>query len=233
MSQTVTVNATPGFNDPGLNTNVTTEPFDPAKFGKPDASLADDKNKPVDPPADPPADPPKPNEPPKGIDTAKYTQEFTKDGKLSDASYQELSDKGIPKEMVDAYIQGLQAKATNERGELLKEVGGDDGYNKLIEWAAQGLTKEEIEQYDSAVSSNDPKQIKLAVSWLKATHQSRVGREPSLVNGGKPSGTVPFSNEMEAVRFMGDERYGKDSVYTKSVDERLQASPGLFGIRVS
>jgi|688.fasta_scaffold01478_18 hypothetical protein len=167
---------------------------------------------------------------PKTHDLSKFSEEWAEKGELSETSYEELQKLGYPKEFVDTYIEGFQALQDRQVGEVYKTVGGEDNYKSMIEWASNSLSKEEVDAYDSMVTSEDSTQAKLAVKGLWSQYVAANGKQPKLIGGsqgGASSSTSPFRSTAEVVKAMSDPRYANDSAYRKDVEKRLEISDVL------
>jgi uncharacterized membrane protein len=152
-----------------------------------------------------------------------FSQEFFTNGKLSDESYGELSKMGFSKPIVDQFIAGQQAVMAREEQAVYDSVGGKDTYVEMIQWAGQSLSKEEIEAYNSALSSGNQAHMQFAVKGLQARFAAN-NREPSLkTTGGKalPSG---FRSVTEVVAAMSDPKYKTDPAYRADVERKLANS---------
>lgn len=170
-------------------------------------------------------DAPKPEELPKPFQ--KFSDEFSKEGKLSEESYKELAEKHqLTKEQVDLYIRGVQATQKEYFDSVYSETGGEEGFQKLAEWANANVPKEELAAVDKALASGDKTQAALAVRALNARFQAENGKEPNLLGGETkgPSGVKAFKSTAEVVQAMSDPRYAKDSAYRDEVDARLAIS---------
>jgi hypothetical protein len=167
-----------------------------------------------------------------GVDVKAFSEEFAKDGKLSQASYDALEKAGFSKAVVDTYIRGQQAAAadssfaTAEIASVMQIAGGEEGYKALGEWAVQNVPQAELEAYNAIMDKGDKATVSMAVAGLKARMDAATGSEPRVhIGGGKaPAADVYRSNE-EMVAAMKDPRYGKDPAYTKDVEQKVMRSP--------
>lgn len=151
----------------------------------------------------------------------KYSTEFAEKGQLSDDSYKELASKGIPKEMVDAYIEGQKLRQTYGQDQVLSSVGGREAFQAMSEWAAMNLTDSELKGYNEQVNQS-VESAAIALQWLKTKYEGAVGKAPKLVTGRHaPQQSNGFRSKEEAYTAMRDKRYGKDAAYTADVAERL------------
>lgn len=164
----------------------------------------------------------------KGIDFDGLTQEFSAKGQLSDESYKELADKGIPKEAVDAYIQGQMALAEKYQNDVLSSIGGQEAYKEITDWAKTNLTPGQLQAYNEAVASKNMDTVNLAVQGLKAQYDRANGVAPKrqLMGGTNSSGEAikPFMSRAQYVDAIKDARYERDPAYRAEVVERLQRS---------
>jgi hypothetical protein len=161
----------------------------------------------------------------KGLDYQKYVTEFLDKGQLSDDSYKELTDKGIPKEMVDAYVAGQVAQASAFENEIKTSVGGAEKFNEMSTWASKNLTPGELSAYNAAVDSGNADQIKLAVAGINAKFTAAVGSDPQLLGGSttSASGDV-FRDQAEMKEAMRDPRYKTSEAYRQEVRAKLGRS---------
>lgn len=164
----------------------------------------------------------------KGIDFDALTQEYNSLGGLTPKSYEALEKAGIPKETVDAYVQGQYALAEKFEGEAMDMVGGRETYKEMAEWARTNMTPGQLQAYNNAVASRDPDVIKFAVGALKAQYESANGYSPKrqLMGSTNSSGEVvkPFMSRTQYVDAIKDARYERDPAYRAEVVERLQRS---------
>jgi hypothetical protein len=158
----------------------------------------------------------------KGLNLSDFSTEFAQAGTLSEASYQKLEAAGIPKPMVDAYIAGQQALATQVRAQGLEAAGGEEQFNAMAAWARNGLTPGELQAYNDAVTSGTVDQAKLAITGLRARYEAANGREPQLLGGNNANaGNGGYGSTAEMVRDMSDPRYSKDEAFRKQVEAKL------------
>jgi hypothetical protein len=160
------------------------------------------------------------------FDLEKFSQEFAQSGELSEDSFTELENMGLPREMVQQYLEGQKAlQATRER-EVMQRVGGSDAYQQMVQWAAKNLSKEEQATYDQMVNSGDINTVNLAVDGLHARYNSGGGDRirPGSTGGTTSGGVTPFKSMRELVQAQKDPRYKKDPAYQREIADRLRAS---------
>jgi len=165
-------------------------------------------------------------ETPKGepVSFTKFADEFETGGALSDDSFTELEGMGYPREMVETYIKGMQSGATADVAAVMDVAGGEEGYAELTDWAKQSLDTKELELYNNMVDGGT-ENAKMAVEWLASKREAAEGSEPSLLQGRASAASKDeFRSTAQVVAAMKDPRYGKDSAYTKDVEEKLGRS---------
>ena len=160
-----------------------------------------------------------------GLNMDSLAEEYAKDGKLADGSYESLQKAGIPKDYVDRFIAGQQAIADQQSSTVKDMVGGTQAYDTMSEWAGQNLSETEKTAYNSAVNSKDLEAVKLAVVGLKARYSQATGSEPKLVEGkSSASGEQGFQSWAQVTQAMSDPRYAKDPAYQTEVKNKLANS---------
>lgn len=160
-----------------------------------------------------------------------YTEEFNKNGDLSDESIKAIASMGIPEELVRAYVDGQKAVYDKNIASVVSVVGGQEKYSAMLEWAGDSLPDDEIEAFNSIIDSGNMTTIKMAVQGLKARYEQSNGSAGRLIQGettGSSGGA--FRSVAEIVAAMKDPRYAKDPAYRSDVEKRVALSNAL-GVR--
>jgi hypothetical protein len=153
-------------------------------------------------------------------------------GTLEAGDYEQLAEAGFNRDMVDAYLSGLQYKQTQDTALSVKEVasikeslGGEAEYNKMIEWAASNLSADEVEGFNQIINTQPMAAVKMAIAGLHARYSAVEGREPKLIGGRAPKGsTDKFESTAQLVAAMSDPKYSTDPAYQRKVQEKLSRS---------
>jgi hypothetical protein len=153
-------------------------------------------------------------------------------GTLEAGDYEQLAEAGFNRDMVDAYLSGLQYKQTQDTALSVKEVasikqslGGEAEYNKMIEWAAANLSADEVEGFNQIINTQPMAAVKMAITGLHARYSAVEGREPKLIGGRAPKGsTDKFESTAQLVAAMSDPKYSTDPAYQRKVQEKLSRS---------
>ena len=149
---------------------------------------------------------------------------FENDGVISEETYKNLAEVGLPKELVDSYAAGQQALMQSEEGSI--KAVADGNWDQMAEWASNNLTPEEINTFDDIVQNGTVDQAKLAAKGLYAQYKAENGVAPRLTQGSVTgSATMPFKSNQELARAMSDPRYKSgDKAYHEEIDRRIAVS---------
>jgi len=149
---------------------------------------------------------------------------FENDGVISEETYKNLAEAGLPKELVDSYAAGQQALQQSEEGNI--KAAADGNWDQMAEWAANNLSPEEVNTFDDIVQNGTVDQARLATKGLYAQYKAENGVSPKLVQGAvSGSSSMPFKSNQELARAMSDPRYKSgDKSYHEEIDRRIAAS---------
>tara|TARA_R100000781_G_scaffold110636_1_gene76214 strand:- start:3959 stop:4846 length:888 start_codon:yes stop_codon:yes gene_type:complete len=145
----------------------------------------------------------------------------------------------VPRQVVENYVsksQGAPAEKTSELteadgAELKAEIGGEDAFNQLADWARKTLDPEVIKEFDAAVESNNKETIRWALRALRAERNSPdTVVEPKLYGGGDAPAESKFESQQQVLDAMnkrnerGQRIYDIDPAYQEKVKEMLYRS---------
>lgn len=154
-----------------------------------------------------------------------YSKEYFEKGQLSKESYAKLTQMGYPKAIVDAYINGQIAISNQGTQQLMGEIGGEQGFKEMHDWATENLSQDEIDSYNALLETGDQRQANFAVKGMYARYKSSMGKQPKLISGTQSEGsTKTFRSVAEITKAMSDPRYKNDPAYRKDVERRLATS---------
>lgn len=152
-----------------------------------------------------------------------------------------VNQGGLPREVVETYLQGVKPAATpapaQQQGEGLTEadaadlkalVGGEQKFQQLSQWAVANLEPQELADYNAAVDSGNKGAARFALKQL----QVRAGSsgEPKLISGGSPITADVFDSDRQALdaRSKQDANgryvYDTDPKYRQWYDKTLSRS---------
>lgn len=161
-----------------------------------------------------------------GLDFNALSAEFAANGELSADSYKALHEKsGIPREIVDQFINGQVAAQQIAREEVHKIVGGGDNYQQLVTWAKDNLSPVEIAAFNKIAGGADLTATKIAVQGLKSRYDAAFGSEPNLISDNLASnGAVGYRSKAEMTKDMADPRYASDPAFRQDVMNKLRVT---------
>ena len=163
------------------------------------------------------------------------------EGSITEDMYKELEGAGLSRASIDSYLAGRAAESgytTSEQeaadltdkaiSDIKDFAGGEDSYDKMVQWASQNLDKNYISAFDDIIGSGSVDAIKLAVAGLRSEYQNSNGYEGQMYTGKAPkTNNDVFRSQAELVAAMGDRRYDNDPAYRQDVIEKLQRSDNL------
>lgn len=159
-----------------------------------------------------------------GLSLEDVQREFDENGELSEETYKALQEKaGFPRELVESYVAGLQARVDRLTTAAFDAAGGEDVLKTMTEWAADNADEVFIEGFNAAVQSQDPKKVKKAVESLKKLYDREAPKEPQQI-AGEPLATdgSVYKSDEERSKDMDDPRYETDERYRKMVEDKIR-----------
>lgn len=185
----------------------------------------------------------------KGLDAHAIAAElYAKDGdfSLSEETKQKLYD-AFGKFAVDAYLSGLKAqneafmlRSENEAKEreaadvqrftdISKECGGEDGWNRLEEWALEALSDDELTAFNAVMQSGNQYLQMYAVRELEARRKAAQGDdEVTLVQPSAPAVDASDNSPLSAQEYIREisqlsQRFGRDRKAAAEAQSKLDA----------
>lgn len=159
-----------------------------------------------------------------GLNMEDMSNYYYDNGELSDEHYEALEKAGIPRDYVDAYIEGIEAQTALHQEQILSQVGGAEQYQEMTEWAKANMDEREIDRYNRAIDTNDPEIMEQAIMGLAYRYSKEVGNAPRLLGGEGKGSSGSFGSVAQLTAAMADPRYAKDPAYRKDVQDRLSRS---------
>lgn len=152
--------------------------------------------------------------------------DFANNGELSEDSYKALEEAGLPREFVDSYVAGQEARSANQAAEIQSTIGGEENYAAMSEWASENLEDGELDAYNAMVESGSVEQARVAVKGLYAQFVAANGSAPKLTQGttSGDAGVQPFQSAAQVTEAMRDARYENDPAYRATVEKRMSVS---------
>ena len=161
----------------------------------------------------------------KGVQWEKLSDEYESTGVLSAESLAALEKAGYPKSVVDAYIKGMEATATQFENQVMGYAGGKEQFQQVTGFIqSQGTAY--VNAFNSAIQSGDLTQIKITIEGFKAQMTQKYGTSNRTImgKGNVQTGTKGYGSKAEMTQAMSDSRYGRDPAYTKEVEMKTARS---------
>ena len=164
-----------------------------------------------------------------GITSARaaMTEKLTAGLPLEDADYAPFERIGVTREDIDFIVEGMKAMGAQAQAVMHKEVGGEEPYKAMQEWARANLSADEIAAYNRDVVQSNDRNVNLnAVRGLFARYQLANGRSSRDVtfNGDRHGSVSGYQSRAEMVADMGSEKYKKDPSFRAQVASKVKAS---------
>ena len=161
----------------------------------------------------------------KGLSFDDAAAEYERDGKLSERTYQDLEKAGFGRNLVDAYIAGVEARSNSVANTIMNSVGGQEAYNKIANYiASKGDSA--IDAYNNLVEQGNVSAISMFLSGVQAEMTLKNGTSNRTIMGSQVSANVNsgYSSQNEMVKAMSDPRYESDVRYREEVVNKLRNS---------
>lgn len=162
-----------------------------------------------------------------GLNFDSMSDEFRANGELSAATYDALAARGIPPAMVNSYIAGQRAVATQWDNAGYEVAGGREQFDKMAAWASTAMTNQEARELNAAFSGKDTNvdRMRLAVGGLRAKYEAANGRTPALLSG-VPSSTngQGYESKAQMTEDMKNPKYAKDPAFRAMVTRKLSTT---------
>lgn len=155
-----------------------------------------------------------------------FAQEFYQSGGLSDDAYATLEQNGIPRSIVDQYIEGQTAIMADMQDTAYQAVGGQAEYSNMINWAQNNLSQGEVDAFNANLNTNDMDQALFAIQGLSARYRSDMGGLPNNMTYGQTNtqSAGSYQSIAEMTRDMADPKYASDPAFRQMVASRLRNS---------
>ena len=165
-------------------------------------------------------------------------------GDVSEAVEALATKAGLPKTVVQTYLDGVKAAEPAAAPELSdadvaairQSVGGDEKFKALSGWAITNLSEGELAGYNAAINSGNKELAAFAVKALQAkaaagTRGPRPRSEPQLARGGRGQAPMRFASAAQQDAAVdrrnadGERLMHVDPKYAKRVEDAIRNSP--------
>lgn len=159
----------------------------------------------------------------KGVDFNQAIKEYNEYGALSSKTMADLAQAGYPSEVIEGFIESRQNLESEFTNAVYNSAGGEQAYNKVIEWAQGNFSNKALSSFNRAIDNNNLEAVTLMFEGMKAKMIAKQGtRNPTIMGGGVTTGGYKgFSSKQEVVEAMSDPRYGADPSYTRAIEMKM------------
>ena len=163
----------------------------------------------------------------RNIDFKALEDEYNASGNLSEASMKALADAGYPKEVVDAYLGGVQATQEKFYTTVIGFAGGEEEYQQVAQFV-QSQGDNAVNDFNKAIEDGNLGVIRMVIEGVKANMKAVNGTQNQTILGqttGSSVGEVnAFLTKQQMVEAISDPRYSTDPIYRKQVETKIMNS---------
>lgn len=163
----------------------------------------------------------------RNIDFKALEDEYNEKGNLSDASMKALADAGYPKEVVDAYLSGVQATQEKFYNTVVGFAGSEEEYRQVAQFV-QSQGENAVDNFNNAIEGGNLGVIKMVIDGVKANMKAVNGTSNQTIlgqsTGGTTENTNAFLTKQQMVEAISDPRYSKDPIYRKQIETKIMNS---------
>jgi len=160
----------------------------------------------------------------RNVDFKSLEEEYTKNGQLSSASLEALANAGYPKEVVDAYISGVEATQEKFYNAVVGFAGGEDEYRQVAQFVSSQGDKA-VQDFNDTINTGNLGVINMVIQGVKANMKAVNGTTNQTILGQSTGGTADNTNaylsKQQMLDAMNDPRYDKDPIYRKQVEQKI------------
>jgi len=147
---------------------------------------------------------------------------------LEESDFEKLTGMGIPREVIESYIELLETGNEAAQEKTIQYAGGQESIDQMFGWAQQNLTEDEIGNYNSILASPN---WRMAVDSLRVaagmagSSTAEDAEAPQLMEGASaPASGTGFASSAEMISAMSDPKYKSDPAFRNQVRLRVGRS---------
>ena len=160
----------------------------------------------------------------RNVDFKALEDEYNKNGQLSSASLEALANAGYPKEVVDAYISGVEATQEKFYNAVVGFAGGEDEYRQVAQFVSSQGDKA-VQDFNDTINTGNLGVINMVIQGVKANMKAVNGTTNQTIlgqsTGGTSDNTNAYLSKQQMLDAMNDPRYDKDPIYRKQVEQKI------------
>ena len=163
---------------------------------------------------------------------------YTNEGQLSSETMEKFSEMSS-QDLVEAFmeIQRNNPDVGNapspdltdaEMNQVYNSAGGEAEYRRLTAWAAENISEDKLDAFNTVVDRGEALAIQMAVAGLRSEYENQEGYEGRMLTGKAARTRDAFRSQAEVVAAMSDPRYDRDEAYRQDVYDKLERSNVAF-----
>lgn len=160
----------------------------------------------------------------RGYDIKRAIREYEETGDISTRTLADLAAAGYPKELVESILSSQKALEERFVNAVYDRAGGKAEFERTVQWAAANLPQGTVDAFNEAIDNSNLEVISLMLEGIKSRMVSARGTtNPTIMGGtgGSSGATKGFASKADMIKAMSDPRYGRDSTYTRSVEQKM------------
>lgn len=160
-----------------------------------------------------------------GLDPNVLRQQLEDSGELAEDAMAALERVGLPRDIVETYVENLNFRREQTINEALEYVGGEQNWKDMVDWGLNNLSEGEIAQYNNLLGTPEWRIAADAIAVRMGDSAPNRAPEPSLVAGQQQSGsTFGYRSKSEMKTDMSDPRYTSDPSFRQEVMRKMQSA---------
>lgn len=151
---------------------------------------------------------------------------FQEAGELTDEVVGEFEKAGIPKELVERVKELEDFKTQAENKSIQDDVGGEESYGAMLDWAGENLSEKEITVFDNIIDNGTPDEVRFAVNNLNGRmNNATTPKQSKLIKADAiATATGGYPSQAHMLADMNDPRYQSDPAFRDKVMSKSNSS---------
>ena len=163
---------------------------------------------------------------------------YSNEGQLSEDTMKQFSEMSS-QDLVEAFMEIQRANpdvgnapspdlTDAEMNQVYNSAGGEAEYERLTAWAAENISADKLDAFNTVVDRGESLAIQMAVAGLRSEYENAEGYEGRMLTGKSARTSDGFRSQAEVVAAMADPRYDRDEAYRQDVYDKLERSNVQF-----
>lgn len=147
---------------------------------------------------------------------------------LEESDFEKLTGMGIPREVIESYIELLETGNEAAQAKTIEYAGGQESIDQMFGWAQQNLTEDEIGNYNSILASTNWRMavdsLRVAAGMAGSSTAEDAGAPQLMEGASAPASGTGFASSQEMISAMSDPKYKSDPAFRNQVRLRVGRS---------